>query len=528
MNTAGCSFRQGQVADCDRAATLLALRELEAAGLVHIRGQPEGICTFKHVLVMEAAYSRLLRADRQKLHLRIVMAFESQSSDLVEWQPQVRAQHCAAAGLVEKAVTYSIEAGHRAMSHFALQEAIAHFTKSLSMLRDLSPTEHRKRTEVALQVALGDAFISAGGYGADEAGRAFTQAHELIHEIGGSPQLFHVLAGKFIYHEVRAEIDRSQAAARELLRLSEEQGDVAGQIMAHRDLGDSLLHGGDFSMARSHFDRVLRLFASNAPPVFAGEDMRVAALAFLSISLAMLGFPTAAETRSEESLEQARRSMRHPHTLALALNVACRLQFLLRNQRRVEENSNELCSLAAEHGLTYMQAQGTLHRGRTLVLGRRFGEAVSVLEEGIALVRATGAARLLSFNLGALAVAYQHTGRMEEARFALGEALRQVRRTGVGWAKAELERLEANLALSAAVPDLAFAETNLRRAIATARRQDAKWWQLRTSADLARLWHRQGKHAQAPNLLVPIFKWFGEGFGTLDLIEVKALLDDLR
>jgi hypothetical protein len=65
----------------------------------------------------------------------------------------------------------------------------------------------------------------------------------------------------------------------------------------------------------------------------------------------------AAAVRSDEALQRARRRMRHPHTLAFALNVDCRLQWVLRNPRRLQESSNEQSSLAAEHGLAYMQAQ---------------------------------------------------------------------------------------------------------------------------------------------------------------------------
>ena len=44
---------------------------------------------------------------------------------------------------------------------------------------------------------------------------------------------------------------------------------------------------------------------------------------------------------------------------------------------------------------------------------------------------------------------------------------------------------------------------------------------------LARLWRDQGKVQQAVELLAPVYRWFTEGFDTLDLKQAKALLDEL-
>jgi class 3 adenylate cyclase/predicted ATPase len=512
----------------DQASLINALREVEGAGLIYTRGEPpDAICRFKHALVQEAAYSMLLRGHRQVLHARIVDVFETQSFEMVETQSELVAHHCAAAGLVERAVMYWGKAGQREIARSALMEAIAHLKKALGMLRALPPTREHKQQELGFQIALGGALIASKGHGAGETGQAYARAYELGREVGDAPQLFRALAGTFVHHHVRTEVDRAQEAARELLRLAEEQADVAGQVMAHRALGDSLLHVGRFSSARGHLERALSLFGLDASPVIVGEEIGVAALAFLSLCTAALGFPAAAAARSKEALERARRRVLHPHTLAVALAVDCRLHWVLRNPHRLKESSDELFSLALEHGLGYLLAQGTIYRGGALALEGRFEEAVSLLEEGVASVPATGAVWLMPFNRGALAIAYQRTGRVEEARSVLDRVFERGSLTRVGWMKAELHRLEADLALSAAVPNLALAEASLNRAIATAQQQGAKWWELRAVTSLARLRCAQGKSNEARNLLAPVYGWFTEGFDTADLIEAKALLDEL-
>jgi predicted ATPase len=70
------------------------------------------------------------------------------------------------------------------------------------------------------------------------------------------------------------------------------------------------------------------------------------------------------------------------------------------------------------------------------------------------------------------------------------------------------------------------AERHYRQAIAVAERQSAKLYQLRASVSLARLWRDQGKHAEARDLLGPIYRWFTEDFDAPDMKDAKALLDE--
>jgi predicted ATPase len=94
------------------------------------------------------------------------------------------------------------------------------------------------------------------------------------------------------------------------------------------------------------------------------------------------------------------------------------------------------------------------------------------------------------------------------------------------WWEAEIARIEGVLALKA-LPDAAKAEAYFERALAVARQQQAKSWELRAAMSLARLWRDQGKVQQARELLAPVYGWFTEGFDTRDLKEAKALLEEL-
>jgi predicted ATPase len=116
-------------------------------------------------------------------------------------------------------------------------------------------------------------------------------------------------------------------------------------------------------------------------------------------------------------------------------------------------------------------------------------------------------------------------GQIEEGLTLLHDALQIGERTGGRWPAAELNRHKGRLLLRQGHSETA--EELYRRALGIAEEQEAKLWELRAAASLARLRRDQGRHAEARDLLAPVYGWFTEGFDTPGLKEAKALLDEL-
>jgi predicted ATPase len=95
------------------------------------------------------------------------------------------------------------------------------------------------------------------------------------------------------------------------------------------------------------------------------------------------------------------------------------------------------------------------------------------------------------------------------------------------WCEAEVLRTAGEIAMKSPVPDAVKAEAYFARALAVARQQQAKSWELRAAMSMARLWRDQSKRDEARGLLAPVYRWFTEGFDTLELKDARALLDDL-
>src|SRR5262245_27155276 len=118
-------------------------------------------------------------------------------------------------------------------------------------------------------------------------------------------------------------------------------------------------------------------------------------------------------------------------------------------------------------------------------------------------------------------------GKFDDARRYVADATNSIETNEEKWFEAEVNRIAGEIALKSPAPHTAKAEGYFERALAVARQQQAKSWELRASMSLARLWRSQGKVQRARELLAPAYGWFTEGFDTRDLKEAKTLLDAL-
>ena len=148
--------------------------------------------------------------------------------------------------------------------------------------------------------------------------------------------------------------------------------------------------------------------------------------------------------------------------------------------------------------------------------------------QGLSAYRATGAEQARTHFLALLAEGYRGTAEVQEGLSVLAEALAAAHNRGESCCEAELHRLTGELLLLQSADQHAEAEACFHHALAMARHQQAKSWELRAAMSLGRLWQQQGKRMEAHALLAPIYGWFTEGFDTADLQEARALLVALR
>ena len=233
------------------------------------------------------------------------------------------------------------------------------------------------------------------------------------------------------------------------------------------------------------------------------------------------GIPKRAWRSAADALALAER-IAHPFSLVLALQYNAMLHLDRGEPDEALRRIDAAEAVATEQRVAFTW-EPRLLRGAVLIAQGAYEEAVACLREG--LTGRLGATRSRLYGLPLLADALARQDEHAAALATAREGLAAQEQSGQCQYGAELHRLEG-IALSG-LSRKDEAETALEEALRVARAQQAKAYELRAAASLARLWGEQRRRTAARDLLAPVYGWFTEGFDTADLREAKTLLDQL-
>jgi tetratricopeptide (TPR) repeat protein len=296
----------------DEAALNEALAKLEEANLASCRGRPpEATYSFKHALVQDTAYASLLKTRRQALHRQIAEALRDRFSSLADAEPEIIAHHFGQAGIAEQAVEWWAKAGEQALQRSAFIEAISHYNKAIGHAEQLSESPKLLRHRLRLQIACGQALISARGYGAPETTAAFTRARELAAAIDDPAERFSVYYGLWAGSYVRGEQDTMAEIAESMLREIESHPDMPESVVAYRVVATTWWLGGDYIQAREYFEKAVAAISSEGDNSLAlrfSQDPGVSAAAYFALILFGLGQIDRARLFAEQAFGRAQRS----------------------------------------------------------------------------------------------------------------------------------------------------------------------------------------------------------------------------
>jgi predicted ATPase len=255
-------------------------------------------------------------------------------------------------------------------------------------------------------------------------------------------------------------------------------------------------------------------------------NTRLASLNFIPLILLWRGEIDQAIARSR-AVFAAAQELGDAYTLSHVFHLNCWLNQHLGDSTTVRERAEAAMKLTAEHGFSLWEMDAAFWRGWALAAAGEVTAGSAQMRSAIAAKKDLGVVNQAPFLLGLLADVCTQAGDPTEARDLLTEALRIVDRTQERWFEAELHRLRAEALLASSPCDSAEAEASLSHALAVAREQEARFWELRVATSLARLWRDHDKRIEARDLLAPIYGSFTEGFDTRDLKEAAALLAEL-
>jgi predicted ATPase len=489
-------------AGCDEAMLDGALAQLEASEIVfraHADAEPRFV--FKHALVQDAAYDSLLKNRRQTIHRRIAEVIIERFGELAALQPEVVAHHLAQGGLGHQAVEWWGRAGERALRRAAFAEALTHFQRATALAdRDPDPSPEGVVARLRLQIAYGQALLSARGYSASETAAAFSRARDLARSIEDPAARIPIYYGLWAGSYVRSELEPMREMA-DLLMLDAAKLQGAPELhLAHRILGVGYHLRGDYVRARPHLELAVEGYDHERDAELAfrfGQDVGVAARIYLAVVLWPLGETERGEAVLDEAHALAER-IGQPASLVIALFVKWMYADWRGDPAAGVSSARALIALARDHGMPMWMAFGAFLEGwANWVEAGEPEEAIAQMHRGIAECRAQGIAFYVPLLRTIIARAELAAGRQASALAILDDVIAETTQSGqlVRAAETMLARAET-LAADPRAADHECEQAFLD-AIAIAQAQETKVFRLRASLSLARYYGAHGRAADA-------------------------------
>jgi class 3 adenylate cyclase/predicted ATPase len=518
------------VASLDEGALQASLDRLAEADILFIEGDgQQANYRFKHALIQDAAYGSLLKSHRQALHARAAEILRESASP----EPEAIAHHFTQAGLDDLAIEWWGEAGDQALRRSAFQEAIAHLGKAIEMADKSSATARPASGGSAapnprltqLHVSYGNALIAARGYGAPETTEAFARARESVAGDKDAPGRLSADYGLWVGSFTRGELPEMRAHAAAFLSDVEATPGSPEAGVALRVAGATCWFAGEYREARDHLERALALFQLGRDDDMAfrfGQDLGVSAMAYLALVLWPLGEIDRPASFMSRMLARIA-SLTHGNTIALGHMFAAQFALMHGGPMTGKANSLELARIASAHDLAQFRAFGMFFDGWARVESDLHG-GLDVMRRGVESLRTQNIWIFDGLVKIALAKTEAEAGDPGRAVAILDEALETADRLSHRAFEAELHRARAELLLNCDPANPTPAEDAFLTAIAVAKQQGTRSFELRAALALAKLYLSKGRPTEAHAILAPALDGFSPTLEMPEIAEAQALL----
>jgi class 3 adenylate cyclase/predicted ATPase len=516
------------VGEVEDSALQSALDRLAGADLLIAESAGhEAIYRFKHALIQDAAYESLLKSRRQTLHRRVAEILHDESGRAAV-EPEVIAHHFTEAGLHDLAIEWWGKAGDQALRRSAFQEAIAHLGKAIEMAdkADGGKAARDSGGRAQLHVAYGNALFAVRGQGAPETTEAFVRARKRAGGDKDAPERLAADYGLWAGSYQRGELAAMRELSAAFLSDVEARPDSPEAGVAHRTAGITHWFAGEYREAREHLEQALALFQRGRDDDLAFRfgflDSGVGAMALLPMALWPLGD---IERAVSLELDADARNAALPHAGARAhgKGVVAMFELMRGDLSRAAPNGVELVQLAREHDLSLVLGLGVFLEGVATAESGSVADGLEQMRRG-ELLRGTNFPSYDGVIKIALAQAEARAGDVDRAIAILDEALATVQRTGSRAFEAELNRVRGEMLLKRDPASPVPAEEAFRTAIAIARQQAARSFELRAALALANLYQSTVRPADAHAVLAPALEGFARTPEMPEIAEAEALL----
>ena len=474
-----------------------ALGKLAAHEILRQLDGPPVRCEFKHALLHEAAYSRVLRRRRQQLHARVASTLVGRFSERAEREPELVAHHWSCAAAPIEAARYWRAAGSRALERAAFQEAAEHFRRGLEALDDAGPATDTAEERADFLTYLGAALQAGHGYAAPGVAEAYAGARVRWQETGDDERLSVVIRGQWMFHLVAAEYDAAYELAREMLALA--AGGHSGVALAEGHLYAGMVHmyRGEMQPAREHLEQAIASYPrpERVDQVYeALGGYGAGAHAYLASILSNMGREKESSAHSDRSLELAER-VDKPVTRAQVWFMRAILHLGRAEVREFGEWVEKVRAYSVDRNVRYWRTLASAYSnwGRAIAGDRDNG--IPRLQASIDSYLKSGARLGLVHLYVLLADLQLGAGARSAALDAIALGEEHMARSGERLTEVELLRCKARALMAGPRADVATAIAELEHAVDVAERQGARLPQVRALGQLVTQRRRIGEDA---------------------------------
>jgi predicted ATPase/DNA-binding winged helix-turn-helix (wHTH) protein len=392
----------------------------------------------------------------------------------------------------------------------------------------MGPGDLGTRIEMELNSALATSSNFTNGNSA-RTQVAIERGLALAEALGDVSHQFQLLSGQSLYFLRLGNIEATCRTAQRAFDIAASLDEPAAAASAEVILGVAHYMAGNQEGALRHCGRGVAVSTMVDPQrlIFFGYDHRLRGLVTLALSQWQSGLPDKAIATARQSIFEAQAEGR-PIDIAHALTHANKV-FLWTGDLDTAARTSELATAhAAKHSLRLYETRSRLMQGRVMVDRGNVAAGIQVIRSAYEMIDPQQHQMDAALALSWIADALVRGNRAEEASIVFEDADRLL--TGGSWPPytCEIMRVKATVAAGLTKPNIPAAEDLLLRAVALARQQSAKAWELRCSTTLARLWAKMRRIDEAYELLSHSYRKFDEGFGTSDLRSARSLLDELE
>ena len=410
-------------------------------------------------------------------------------------------------------------------------EALGHVEKAKKLIAALPAGAEQDEWELAFLMIEGALQMTLHGWESLQANQVYEAARVVAERLGRPAELFPAVWGLWLGAHSSGQHARAHELYREMFHLLKRTDDVECMVQANHAGCTQMLAEGLPRAALDHIEQLLNHYQVDVHRdlglLYGAHDPGCCGLSNRAFILVMLGQLDQAEAESANALELSER-LGHKPSIAHTCQFRGEYDIILNRPEKAEAFLTTCMSLSEKFSLAAYHNAADLMQGFVRVSRGDVEAGVRQAETALETLKSVPSRRFhLPIRMSIVGRAKAAAGDIEGALAIFESALEATLSTGEIWYEPETLRLKAEALLALPKPRTDEAEQCLRAAIVSSQKQDAKFWELRAATVLARIWARQGRRAEAHDLLAPIYGWFTEGFGNADVKDAATLLTEL-